>query len=79
MEEKKFKERYKVFEKLIRNGYNTDRKILDLKIEELVLKTDMGRKDLTIAIGIKNALASKQLVTFLCGIEKGEKEWIHIK
>ena len=61
---------FKVFQTLIGIGYNTDKKILDLKVEELVLKTNMNRSDLAIAIGLKNALANRRLVTFLCGLEE---------
>ena len=68
--EKIIRERFKVFQTLIGIGYNTDKKILDLKVEELVLKTNMNRSDLAIAIGLKNALADKRIVTFLCGMEE---------
>jgi len=68
--EKIIRERFKVFQTLIGIGYNTDKKILDLKVEELVLKTNMNRSDLAIAIGLKNALANRSLVTFLCGLEE---------
>ena len=64
--EKIIRERFRVFQTLTSIGYNTDKKIIDLKIEELVLKTNLNRSDLTIAIGIRNALANKCLVTFLC-------------
>lgn len=69
--EKIIRDRFKVFQTLIGIGYNTDKKILDLKVEELVLKTNMNRSDLAVAIGLKNALAEKRLITFLCGMEGG--------
>ena len=53
--EKIIRERFKAFQTLIGIGYNTDKKILDLKVEELVLKTNMNRSDLAISIGLKNA------------------------
>ena len=68
--EKIIRERFKVFQTLIGIGYNTDKKILDLKVEELVLKTNMNRSDLAIAVGLRNALRDKMLVTFLCGMEE---------
>ena len=68
--EKLIRERFRVFQTLIRYGYNTDKKIIGLVIEELVLKTDMNRSDLAIAVGIRNALRDKMLVTFLCGMEE---------
>lgn len=68
--EKIIRERFKVFKILTDIGYNTDKKIIDLKVEELILKTDMNKSDLAIAIGLRNALANKKLVTFLCGMEE---------
>lgn len=70
--EKVIKERFKVFEKLTTIGYNTDSKIINLKVEELLQQPNFNRSELVIAIGIKNALANKKLVTFLCGIEDNE-------
>ncbi len=68
--EKTIRERFRVFQTLIRYGYNTDKKIMNLAVEELVLKTDMNRSDLAIAVGIRNALRDKLIVTFLCGMEE---------
>jgi len=70
--EKLIRERFKVFEKLAYSGYNTDSKIINLKVEELLLKPNFNRSELMIAVGIKNALANKKLVTYLCGIEERE-------
>ena len=68
--EKIIRERFRVFQTLIRYGYNTDKKIINLVVEELVLKTDMNRSDLAIAVGLRNALRDRNLVTFLCGMEE---------
>ena len=72
--EKIYKERLKVLDKLIREGYNTDKKIIDLKVEDLIQHTNFNRTELTIAIGIKNALANKKIITFLCNNEINENE-----
>lgn len=71
--EKIIRNRFRVFQTLIGIGYNTDSKIINLKAEELVLKTNMNRSDLAIAIGIKKALKERYLVTFLNGLE--EVKW----
>lgn len=75
MNENIFKTRIKVLEKLFVSGYNTDKKILDMKIEEIICLDNFNRSDLTIAVGIKNSLCNKQLITFLCGneLKGGEK------
>lgn len=67
--EKVIRERFKIFEKLIKIGYNTDKKILDLKVESLLQNSNFNRSELIIAIGIKEALSNRRLVSFLCGIE----------
>ena len=68
--EKIIRERFKVFEKLAFIGYNTDTKMINLKVENLLSQPNFNRSELMIAVGIKNALANKKLVTFLCGIEE---------
>lgn len=68
--EKTIRERFRVFEKLVNVGYNTDNKIINLKVEELLSQPNFNRSELVIAVGIKNALASRKLVAFLCGIEE---------
>jgi hypothetical protein len=72
--EKIYKERLRVLDKLIREGYNTDKKIIDLKVENLIQQTNFSRTELTIAIGIKNALVNKKIITFLCNNEINESE-----
>ena len=53
--EKAIRERFKVFEKLVNIGYNTDSKVINLKVEELLLQPNFNRGELMIAVGIKNA------------------------
>ncbi len=72
--EKIYKERLKVLDKLIREGYNTEKKLIDLKVEDLIQHTNFNRTELTIAIGIKNALVNKKIITFLCNNEINESE-----
>lgn len=72
--EKTIRERFRVFEKLVNVGYNTDNKIINLKVEELLSQPNFNRSELVIAVGIKNALASRKLVTFLCGIEENDSK-----
>ena len=71
--EKTIRERFRVFEKLVNVGYNTDNKIINLKVEELLSQPNFNRSELVIAVGIKNSLSSRKLVAFLCGIEENDK------
>lgn len=70
--EKIIRERFKVFEKLTNIGYNTDSILINLRVEELLLQPNFSRNELMIAVGIKNSLANRKLVTFLCGIEENK-------
>ena len=72
--DKIYKERIKILDKLIRAGYDTDKKLTELKVENLIQDTNLNRTELTIAIGIKNALNNKKLITFLCNNEMNEIE-----
>jgi len=67
------KERLRVLNKITDLGYDTDKKILNIKIEDLFLNNDISKSDLTIVVGIKKSLLNKSLVTFLCATEEGEK------
>lgn len=67
--EKLFKEKLKVFEKILTTGYDTDKKILDMKIEDIILLSNFTRSDLNIAVGIKQSLMNKSLVSYLCGTD----------
>ena len=58
--EKVIKERFKVFEKLTTIGYNTDSKIINLKVEELLQQPNFNRSELVIAVGIKNEYKYKK-------------------
>lgn len=60
------KDRIKVLEKLIKLGYDTDKKIMDMKVEDLILIPSFNRMELTIAVGIKESINGKCLVSFLC-------------
>jgi len=67
------KERLRVLNKITDLGYDTDKKILNIKIENFILNNDISKSDLTIVVGIKKSLLNKSLVTFLCATEEGEK------
>lgn len=70
MKESQKRIRLKVFEKLFDCGYDTDDKLLKLKIEDLLKISTFSRSDLVIANAIKEAYISKNLITFLSGSEE---------
>lgn len=67
MKDNIYKIRLKVFEKLMDCGFNTDDKILKLKIEDLLKFQQFSRSDLEIALGIKEAYLKKNIIIFLSG------------
>lgn len=64
------KEKLRVLEKLINIGYNTDKKIIEMKTDELLLSTNFTRAELVIAVGIKESITKKSLITYISGLEK---------
>ena len=70
--EKVLRRRFKVFKKLINYGYNTDDKIKSLNILDLI-DSNFCKSNLILALDIKDALINGTLVTFLCGLEKKER------
>lgn len=66
MDEKITKYKLKVLEKLINQGYNTDKKMVDFKLEELLLLPNFTRADLNVVVGIKNSIINKSLISYLC-------------
>lgn len=63
--DKTYKDKIKVLEKLVKNGYDDDKKIKNLKLEDLINISEFNRTDLTIAVGIKEAISNNNLVAFL--------------
>lgn len=65
----------KTLEKLFEAGFNTDKKILALKLEDLTKIPNLQNNETMIIIEFKNAVKNKQIITFLSGYkEKGKDE-----
>ena len=68
--EKNIRERFRIFKKLTRKlGYDTEKKILDMNIEDFLLLENMPYPELLIIIGIKKSLKKNMLVSYLNGLE----------
>ncbi len=64
----------KTLEKLFGAGFNTDKKILALKLEDLEKIENLSSSDMLIIIDFKKAVRNKQLIAFLSGYkEKGNE------
>ena len=65
----------KTLEKLFEAGFNTDKKILALKLEDLTKIPNLQNNETMIIIEFKNAVKNKNIIEFLSGYkEKGKDE-----
>lgn len=62
----------KTLEKLFSAGFNTDKKILAMKLEDLEKISNLTSSEMMIIIDFKRAIKNRQIITFLSGYkEKG--------
>ena len=65
----------KTLEKLFEAGFNTDKKILALKLEDLTKIQNLQNNETMIIIEFKNADKNRKIIEFLSGYkEKGKDE-----
>ncbi|MBR3673484.1 MAG: hypothetical protein IKN65_04225 [Clostridia bacterium] len=64
----------KALEKLFGAGFNTDKKILAMKLEDLVKMGTLTSSEISIIIDFRTAVKNKQITAFLSGYkEKGNE------
>ncbi len=62
----------KTLEKLFGAGFNTDKKILAMKLEDLEKINNLTSSEMMIIIDFKRAIKNRQIISFLSGYkEKG--------
>lgn len=62
----------KTLEKLFGAGFNTDKKILAMKLEDLEKISNLTSSEMMIIIDFKRAIKNRQIIIFLSGYkEKG--------
>lgn len=62
----------KALEKLFEAGFNSDKKILAMKLEDLIKISNLTSSEITIIIDYRMAVKNKQITAFLSGYkEKG--------
>ncbi len=62
----------KTLEKLFGAGFNTDKKILAMKLEDLEKLNNLTSSEMLIIIDFKRAIKNRQIISFLSGYkEKG--------
>lgn len=60
----------KLLEKLFEAGFNTEKKILMMKMEDLAKIKNLESKDSLIIIELKKAIKDKEIIAFLSGTKK---------
>jgi len=60
----------KTLDKLFNAGFNTEKKILAIQIEDLQKIPDISSIEMNIIVDLKKAIKSKKLIAFLSGYEE---------
>lgn len=71
-EKNNFNQKMKTIEKLFNAGFNTDKKIMCLKLEDLNKIANLQANETATIIEFKNAVKAKQIINFLSGGENNE-------
>lgn len=71
-EKNNFNQKMKTIEKLFNAGFNTDKKIMCLKLEDLNKISNLQANETATIIEFKNAVKSKRIINFLSGGENNE-------
>lgn len=64
----------KTLEKLFGAGFNTDKKIQAMQLEDLEKLNNLTSSDMMIIIDFKRAIKNKQIIAFLSGYQEKGKE-----
>lgn len=60
----------KLLEKLFKSGFNDEKSILNIQLEDLVKINDISNNEITILLALKRAIRNKKIIAFLSGIEE---------
>jgi hypothetical protein len=64
----------KTLEKLFSAGFNTEKKILSMKLEDLGKIKNLTSFEMLIIISFKEAIKNKKIIAFLSGYEEKGKD-----
>ena len=64
----------KTLEKLFSAGFNTDKKIQAMQLEDLEKLNNLTSAEMMIIIDFKRAIKNKQIIAFLSGYQEKGKE-----
>ena len=60
----------KLLERMFKAGFNTEKSILSMQLEELQKIPDITSTEITIIIDLKKAIKNKKIIAFLSGQEE---------
>ena len=60
----------KTLDKMFTAGFNTEKKIMAIQIEDLQLLPDITSVEMNIIIELKRAIKSKKIIAFLSGCDE---------
>ena len=63
----------KTLEKLFEAGFDTDKKILAIKLEDLPKLSNLQASEAMIIIDFKKAIKEKKIIAFLSGYDEKER------
>jgi len=68
----------KLLEKLFKAGFNTEKSILMISLEDLAKLNDITSLEVTIILDLKKAIKTKKIIDFLCNNNEKEeiKKWM---
>lgn len=64
----------KLLEKIFKAGFNDEKSILAIQLEDLEKVSDISSTDVSIIIDLKKAIKSKRIIAFLGCIDEKEEE-----
>jgi len=60
----------KLLEKLFKAGFNEEKTILNIQLEDLVKISDISNNEIAILLELKKAIRNKKIIAFLSGKEE---------
>ena len=68
-----FQQIAKTLEKLFSSGFDTDKKIIEIKLEDLARLPNLQSMEIAIILELKKVIKEKQIISFFSGAkEKGK-------
>lgn len=67
----------KLLDKLFKAGFNTDKTILNIQLDDLVKIKDISTLEINILLDLKRAIKNKQIIAFLNGNKERKEDKVN--